>query len=224
MGRFWTFKLWNLEVMNLPLTVPRSSTASPPTGVQSGFQPSREGLTEFASQRAIAELESRLDNCLLLTDKGNILYASDNLQALMPQLLSPAKALEKAPVMSLELVLICQTLKQARSHFPHQSWKIDCTIFTKQGHSLQVRARWVNLTQCEQPCILMLIENSQQIVQDLLCAEIKDWGLTSREQEVYLLHQEGKSYGQVAEQLCITLNTVKKHMRNIHAKHRAVCD
>jgi len=123
MGRFWTFKLWNLEVMNLPLTVPRSSTASPPTGVQSGFQPSREGLTEFASQRAIAELESRLDNCLLLTDKGNILYASDNLQALMPQLLSPAKALEKAPVMSRELVLICQTLKQARSHFPHQAGK-----------------------------------------------------------------------------------------------------
>jgi len=91
--------------MNLPLTVPRSSTASPLTGVQSGFQPSREGLTEFAaSQRAIAELESRLDNCSLLTDKGNILYASDNLQALMPQLLSPAKALEKAPVMSRELV------------------------------------------------------------------------------------------------------------------------
>jgi len=210
--------------MNLPLTAPHSSVARPPTSLPGGFNPASTWSNEFDSQRAIAELETRLGNYLLLNETGNVLYVSDPVRALMPQLSSCSNTLEKAPLISRELALICQTLRQSRSHFPHQSWTIDCTIFTKQGHALQVRARWINLTQYEQPCILMLLENSQQIVQDLLCAETKDWGLTSREQEVYLLHHEGKSYGEIAERLCITLNTVKKHMRNINAKRRAVSD
>ncbi len=43
-------------------------------------------------------------------------------------------------------------------------------------------------------------------------------GLTSREQDIWLLYRANYSYKQIAEELNISRNTLKKHMKNIHAK------
>jgi DNA-binding NarL/FixJ family response regulator len=47
------------------------------------------------------------------------------------------------------------------------------------------------------------------------------WGLTPREQEVWMLHQSGYTHSKIAEKLKISKNTVKKHMSSIHGKRRA---
>jgi WD40 repeat protein len=43
-------------------------------------------------------------------------------------------------------------------------------------------------------------------------------GLTPREQDIWLLYRTNYSYKQIANELNISLNTVKKHMKNIYAK------
>jgi DNA-binding CsgD family transcriptional regulator len=58
-------------------------------------------------------------------------------------------------------------------------------------------------------------------MQEMVLNTAKTWGLTPREQEVWLLHQNGYTYSKIAEKLTISKNTVKKHMSSIHGKRRA---
>jgi ATP/maltotriose-dependent transcriptional regulator MalT len=48
-----------------------------------------------------------------------------------------------------------------------------------------------------------------------VCTEIF---LSARETEVLLLVAAGQSNQEIAEQLCLALNTVKRHVYNIYAK------
>jgi DNA-binding NarL/FixJ family response regulator len=65
------------------------------------------------------------------------------------------------------------------------------------------------------------MEDQGQFNQDIAIKESIRLGLNSREQEVWLLHQVGYTYKQIAEELSITPNTVKKHMKSILTKQRA---
>lgn len=50
-------------------------------------------------------------------------------------------------------------------------------------------------------------------------ADVQKYGLTCREAEVWFLHRNKYSYKEIADKLFVTINTVKKHMKNIYAKH-----
>lgn len=59
-------------------------------------------------------------------------------------------------------------------------------------------------------------------MRNLAIAQAEHYGLTSREAEVWLLRQANYSCREIAAELYISLNTVKKHMKNIHAKREKV--
>jgi DNA-binding CsgD family transcriptional regulator len=52
--------------------------------------------------------------------------------------------------------------------------------------------------------------------------ESQKYGLTCREQEIWLLHRANYTYKQIALELCITPNTVKKHMKSIYSKQKSL--
>lgn len=54
--------------------------------------------------------------------------------------------------------------------------------------------------------------------QSLILAEIERYSLTDREAEVWKLRQQGTSYKEISKQLFISVNTVKKHLKNIFTK------
>ncbi|WP_228016175.1 LuxR C-terminal-related transcriptional regulator, partial [Leptolyngbya ectocarpi] len=54
--------------------------------------------------------------------------------------------------------------------------------------------------------------------QSVILAEIERYDLTNREAEVWRLRQQGTSYGDIAQQLFISVNTVKKYLKNIFTK------
>jgi DNA-binding CsgD family transcriptional regulator len=56
------------------------------------------------------------------------------------------------------------------------------------------------------------------VLQQDIQAEQKRFHLTNREAEVWLLLKREYSYQAIATTLHISLNTVKTHIRNIHAK------
>ena len=162
-------------------------------------------------------LETQVGSVLVFTEDGALIYATEHLPDRLKKLMASAGP----GVMPEEILLICQMLKQCRSRFPTQNWAMEFDIFTKDAIALRIRSRWLKLEGFDQPCILLIVEDHQQMVQDIVLDEVQGWGLTPREQEVWLHHQAGCTYSQIAEQLFITINTVKKHMRSVHAKRRA---
>lgn len=163
-------------------------------------------------------LEKHIGSVLILKEDGTVLYGT---QSLCDRLKDCGELQDDAASIPQEIELICQVLKQCRGQFPSQNWAIEFDIFTKDAIALRIRSRWLKLDGFEQPCILLVVEDRQQMVQDIVLDEAQDWGLTPREQEVWLLHQDGCTYSQIAEKLFISMNTVKKHMRSIYAKRRA---
>jgi DNA-binding CsgD family transcriptional regulator len=52
--------------------------------------------------------------------------------------------------------------------------------------------------------------------------EVDQYGLTPRQAEVWLLRRANYTYKEIAAELYISLNTVKKHMKDIQAKRETV--
>lgn len=179
--------------------------------------PARSPIRQIGS----TALEACLGSILVLTEDAQVLYTSEGLQ---PRLEELTETNQESTVVTPEIALICQALKQSRDCFPTQHWAIEFDIVTRKATVLHIRSRWLKLEGYDQPCILLVVEDRQQLIRDRVQDEIDDWGLTAREQEVWLLHCDGYTYHQIAEKLYITINTVKKHMRSVHAKRRSQSD
>lgn len=119
-----------------------------------------------------------------------------------------------------EIWHVCQSLIQSRNLFPNQHWLMESDIFTDDAIALHIRARWLKLETIEHPCLLLTVEDRHQALKNIAVEEAEKYGLTPREKEVWLLHRANYSYKQIATDLCITPNTVKKHMKHIHAKQK----
>ncbi len=211
--------------MNLPLTSLKRDSSSPSLCV-SRWAATGEQSVPSSSPQTLAEIADSINlvaNHMVLTEQGQVLYIGDYLKRTLSSAgpyINDGEGSGEAAI-SPEFAFVCQILRASRSRFPQQNWTIHCNIFTKTGHALGVHASWVKPQPAQSAYILITVEDSQQIAQEILRHEVRAWGLTPREQEVWLLNRQGHTYGQMAEQLCITLNTVKKHMRSIHAKRRA---
>ncbi|MEM1279553.1 MAG: helix-turn-helix transcriptional regulator [Cyanobacteria bacterium P01_H01_bin.152] len=199
------------------LTSPRTNL---PETLASADEHSPARLSAEMLQLGKASLATHLGNVLILTEAGKVLYASETLQDCLRSLTDNPGTTS----LPQEIIVICQILRQCRHRFPHQHWTTEFDILTKDAIALRIRSRWLKLDGFEQPCILLIVEDRRQMVQDIVLDEAQHWGLTPREQEVWLLHRDGCTYDQIAAKLIISKNTVKKHMRSIHAKRRAVND
>jgi hypothetical protein len=163
------------------------------------------------------EIENLIDGILILTDQKELIYANGSARKLLQQLNQNKARSNSVP---REIWYICQSLIRSRSLFPNQNWLIQSDIFTGDSTALHIRARWLNSETLGQPCLLLMLEDRYQVIQDILIEEAQQYGLTSREKEVWLLHRANYTYKQIASKLCITPNTVKKHMRSIHIKQK----
>ena len=78
----------------------------------------------------------------------------------------------------------------------------------------------MNLGENEQNLLLVTIEDCKQSSQSMAITDAHKYGLTDRETEVWLLRRANLSYKEIAAKLYITINTVKKHLKNIYAKQQ----
>lgn len=108
--------------------------------------------------------------------------------------------------------------------FPHQSWLIEAEIFTDSFVAFHVQVQWLQLEIVEEPCLLLTVTDQYQSLKNIALNEAQNYGLTGREKEIWLLYRANYTYKQIASELGITPNTVKKHMKNIHVKQKAVLE
>lgn len=165
-------------------------------------------------------IEDLIDGILIITEHKEIIYANETARRVLREL-NQDKI--RADLIPKEIWHMCQSLIQSRSLFPSQHWLIESEIITGNSTTLHIRVRWLKIDSIDQNCILINLEDPYQAIKNLAVEEAQRFGITRREKEVWLLHRAHYTYKQIASELCITPNTVKKHMKNIHAKQKDLC-
>jgi DNA-binding CsgD family transcriptional regulator len=166
-------------------------------------------------------IEDLIDGILIITEQKELVYANDTARRVLRELNQEKLRVDLIPK---EIWHMCQALIQSRSLFPSQHWLIESEIITSNSTTLHIRVRWLKIDSIEKNCILINLEDPYQAIKNLAVEEAQRYGITRREKEVWLLHRAHYTYKQIALELCITPNTVKKHMKNIYAKQKDLCD
>jgi DNA-binding CsgD family transcriptional regulator len=164
-----------------------------------------------------AVLESFVDGILVLTEQKEQRYANQMAVRLCQQLTGKSYAIPK------EVWQVCEALIGSRELYPDQSVVVESEVECEDA-KLRIRAQWLNVEAVEPPCLLVRLQDEHQAVQGLAIAESQSWGLTERETQVWVRRRAGCNRKQIADELFIALDTVKKHLKNIQTKRQNYLD
>ncbi|MFB2935088.1 helix-turn-helix transcriptional regulator [Aerosakkonemataceae cyanobacterium BLCC-F154] len=164
-------------------------------------------------------LEGFMDGIVIITEAGELLHANQSAQRIFQQL--SADGSDSIPE---EIWQVCQSLIESKTLFPGQKIVLESEINQANAVHFRLRVRWFKIEQMSQECLLVTIEDRHQSLKEIVSSDVHQYDLTPREAEVWLLYRANYSYKEIAEKLYITINTVKKHMKNIHAKRKSMMD
>ncbi|MDZ7959147.1 MAG: PAS domain-containing protein [Aulosira sp. DedQUE10] len=164
-----------------------------------------------------AVIENLEDGILILNEAGELLHANASAEQICLQLNQEncGKKFVHPAIQQL-----CKSLIDSRNYPDNQQIILSDEIVFDQYTIFRTRVRWLNLNNVQMPYFLVTIENQYQSLKNIAIAEVKKYDLTPREAEIWSLYRGKYSYKDIAAQLYITVNTVKKHMKNIHAKRQ----
>ncbi|MFP4007691.1 MAG: helix-turn-helix transcriptional regulator [Spirulinaceae cyanobacterium] len=125
----------------------------------------------------------------------------------------------------------CQKVSEKSDRLPKQLWQMgqqllvgDSTSPFLLDHRIlpDTRVRVQRWPWRDRAFLLFIWEDYQQTLQQQAIADRQKYQFTNREAEVWQLRQQQLSYPEIAAKLYISVNTVKKHLKNINAKRQAV--
>lgn len=155
---------------------------------------------------------------LVLTTPQHIIYANATAQAICTQLRQ-----NSTNPLPDELQRVYDALIDSRSLYPDRPIIIESTVTTPAG-IFHVQGQWLSLDPVDQLCILLQLQDQNQSRQEVAIADVQQWHLTNREAEVWLRRRSGLSRKEIASELNITLDTVKKHLKSIYLKRQTILD
>ncbi|MUG95226.1 helix-turn-helix transcriptional regulator [Scytonema sp. UIC 10036] len=160
-------------------------------------------------------IESLQDGILILTKTGELVHANTSAHHILAQLNQDR---ERSGVVPNAIWNLCRSLLENKNFFPEESIVLSNEIALDKATVFRVRVRWLNVDKLHHSCFLVTLENRYESLKNIALTEIQKYDLTPREAEIWCLYRAKFSYKEIANQLYITVNTVKKHMKNIHAK------
>jgi DNA-binding CsgD family transcriptional regulator len=185
---------------------------------------SQESAAVFSASNALIDdtllqnvISGLVNGVLILTDQKKVLYANECAIRILRLLNQREDSLNPIPQ---EIWHLCQALISSLRLFPNQYWLLKSKIVISASISLHIQVKWLKMVAIDQTYLLVVLEDEQQSLKDIAIAEAQKYGLTVREQEIWLLHRSRYTYKQIAGALNITPNTVKKHMKSILAKQK----
>ena len=161
-------------------------------------------------------LEGLVDGILILSEAGKVLYANSP-AAQICQTLNP----NSSNGLPTEVWRSCEALIDSRELYGDRPLVIESELSSAQSQAYRIRVQWLTLEAQPEPCLLVRLEDQKQSLQGLAITEAKKYGLTPREAEVWFLRRCNLSRKEIAAQLYITIDTVKKHLGNIQMKRQA---
>jgi DNA-binding CsgD family transcriptional regulator len=178
--------------------------------------PSQPAKPPFLLQ---AIIEGLVDGVLILTQKGEWVHANERARRVCNKISQSTPQSNSVPE---PIWRVCESLIASRELFPEQKMIIDSEINMQTSGAFRIRVQWLELNEKDAAYLLVTLEDRGQSSQNIAIADAQKYGLTPREAEVWLLRRSNHSYQEIADKLYITLNTVKKHMKNIYAKQQGL--
>lgn len=160
-------------------------------------------------------LENLQNGILIMGVNGEVIYANNHVERLCVKLNGDENKLVPT------IWQFCQSILTKNPEQSNLAGIIEDEIRLNQDETFRIQVRLLELDIYPLPYILVTIENRSESVTNLAITESKQYQLTPREAEIWHLYRTNHSYKNIASQLYITINTVKKHMKNIHAKRQA---
>jgi len=160
------------------------------------------------------------DGVLVLDHEGSIVFSNNYANQICQRILEETPA--TAPAAN-EIWQLYQLLKQAKEGAiaPQRLALMEGEFYAGPGNDIRVRIQTVELEQTDGLCFLIVLEDRQETVRRAAIAEIRKFKLTPREAEVWVWRRMGMTYNEIADKLFVTIDTVKKHLKNIYAKREA---
>jgi DNA-binding NarL/FixJ family response regulator len=166
-----------------------------------------------------AIIESFVDGVLIVSPQGKLIHANEYARSICRLLVTTDISRDIVPE---EIWRICQSLIESSELFPEEKMIIESEIQPQPTIKLRLRVRWLELSTSPNNFLLVTVEDCNQYSHSIAIADAKKYNLTDREIEVWQLRRANFSYKEIAKQLYITINTVKKHLQNIHAKQQEI--
>ncbi|MEH2011926.1 helix-turn-helix transcriptional regulator [Nostoc sp.] len=163
-------------------------------------------------------IEGLEDGILILSKAGKVIHANASAHRLCCQFNQGNFNQNFVPPAIWNL---CKSLLNSRYLFSDKLLILSDEIVLDKSNIFRIRVRLLDLEGFEVPCLLVTIENQYESVKNVALTEVKKFDLTPREAEIWFLYRSNYSYKEIANKLYITINTVKKHMKNIHTKRQA---
>ncbi len=171
-------------------------------------------------------LESLIDGILITKDLGSVLYANTIAQQLCRQI-SPERPDVAHPQSNSEesnpdahVPDEILKLHEFMLEDPEQSLILESEL-TIAHQTYRVRVQRIDLAVSGENCLLTRIENQAQSSRCLAHLEAQQYGLTSREEEVWTMRRQQLSRQEIAKSLHVSIDTVKKHLGNIQMKRQS---
>lgn len=180
-------------------------------------QPTAPTISPFLLQGV---LEGLTDGILILSEEGEWIYHNYYAYCIC-QRLNQGSGDKKVPEV---IWRNCEALLESRTLFPDQPIVIESEVTLNPSDVYRIRVRWLTLEDSSRPYLAVLLEDRRQSMQSRAIAEAILYDLTPRQADVWLLRQAGFSYQQIAAELFITLNTVKRHLKDIRLKQKLAID
>ena len=151
-------------------------------------------------------LESLVDGILITTNTDEVLYANTIAQ----QFYRPNSVSIPDEILKLHRFILEDSdqslILESELTIAHQTYRI--------------RVQRIDLSTAAGNCLLTRIENQAESWQHLAHLEAQQYGLTTRESEVWELKRKQCSRQEIAQSLQVTIDTVKKHLGNIQMKRQ----
>ncbi|MBU6230105.1 MAG: hypothetical protein KGQ93_10475 [Cyanobacteria bacterium REEB459] len=182
-----------------------------------GFETGNKNQVDIQDPVVEEALTKLTNGILIITEGKQVLYANDCACRILRQISQERNAPEAIPT---EISYLCNSAADARRRFPEQHWIIKTKICISSSIAFTVTARYMKLDTLNKYCIVLELKDQYQLIKGIAMEEAQHYGLTDRETEIWTLQRANYTYKQIADELFIAPNTVKKHMQNIHLKQK----
>lgn len=162
-------------------------------------------------------LEKLTDGVLIVTTDGEWVYGNRNANRICQQV---SRSPLEPGFLPEAIWRICKLFLDRIAVGQNHAALLEAEIALEQLTRYRVRVRWFVLEETQKPHLMVTLEDCYQAARNRAIAEVRQYGLTARQSEVWQLYRTGHSYREIAERLYVTVNTIKRHMKDIHAKQK----
>ena len=160
-----------------------------------------------------AALESLQDGFIIVSQTGIVRQINEPAQQICALL---SVKTSKLPV---EIWRVCQSAIENQNILSFKRSGLDAEIILPEVGRVRVRVQNIKIAQ--DACLLIVLEDQQQTIRNRALSDAALFGLTERETEIWQLRLRGDGYKEISASLWISVDTVKKHVKNILAKRRS---